>query len=170
MTDKNRAYIDAQNLYLGTTKTADSWKIDLKKFRTYLHEKYRVAEAYYFFGAFDPDQQDMYAAIQRYGYILYFREHGIKLTGKKKGNVDVDIVFTIMRSLYLKEDFNKIVLVSGDGDYRRMVDFLIKEGRFEKLLFPCEEYASSLYKSLTSTYFDCLDRADMRVKLGLASK
>jgi len=31
-----------------------------------------------------------------------------------------------------KEEFDKVILVSGDGDYFRMVDFLVKENRFKK--------------------------------------
>jgi uncharacterized LabA/DUF88 family protein len=170
VTVRNQAFIDAQNLHLGTTKAAQPWKVDLKKFRVYLEQKYRVSEAYYFFGAFDPEQQDMYTSIQQSGYVLIFREHGMKLTGKKKGNVDVDIVFNIMRKLYLREDFDKVVLVSGDGDYKRMVDFLIKENKFEKILFPCNAYASSLYKPLTSKFCSCIDGPDMRVKFGFVQK
>lgn len=166
----NYAFIDAQNLHLATTTAEEYWKIDLLKFRVYLKEKLRVTKAYYFFGVFDEKQKDMYEAIQEYGYILVFREHGIGLVGKKKGNVDTDIVFSIMRKLYEKEEFDRVVIVSGDGDYKRMIDFLIKEERFEKILLPCKKYASSLYKSLTAKYFQYLDGPDMRVKLGLRPK
>jgi hypothetical protein len=51
-----------------------------------------------------------------------------------------------------------------------MVDFLIKEGRFKKILLPCQKYASSLYKSLTAEYFSYIDGCDMRVKIGLPLK
>ena len=68
------------------------------------------------------------------------------MMGKKKGNVDSDIIFHTMKKLYKKEDFTKIVLVSGDGDYKLLVDFLIEENRFEKILFPDRKRASSLYK------------------------
>jgi uncharacterized LabA/DUF88 family protein len=34
------------------------------------------------------------------------------MKGKKKGNVDVDIVFEIMRRLIDEDDFEKIVLVT----------------------------------------------------------
>ncbi len=33
--------------------------------------------------------------------------------------------------------------VSGDGDYRMLVDFLIKEKRFDKILFPDGKRRSS---------------------------
>lgn len=59
------------------------------------------------------------------------------------------------------------MLVSGDGDYKLVVDFLIEENRLEKVLFPNKKYASSLYKKLGSTYFDYLDNKDIKNKIGL---
>jgi uncharacterized LabA/DUF88 family protein len=94
-----------------------------------------VTEAYYFLGAYNPDLVDLYTSIQRHGYILMFREHIQKMTGNKKGNVDTDIVFSIMQKLYKKEKFDNVLLVSGDSDYYRMVKFLIEEKRFAKLLW-----------------------------------
>ena len=64
-----------------------------------------------------------------------------------------------------KENFDKIIIVSGDGDYKMLIDFLIEEKRFEKILFPDSRYASSLYKKLGSTYFDYLDLPDIRSKI-----
>jgi hypothetical protein len=55
-----------------------------------------------------------------------------------------------------KEIFDKTVLISGDGDYRMLVDFLIEENRFKKILFPNKKFASSLYKKITRVYFDYL--------------
>jgi uncharacterized LabA/DUF88 family protein len=79
------------------------------------------------------------------------------MTGKKKGNVDTDIVFLIMSKLYKKEDFDKVILVSGDGDYKRMVSFLIEENRFAKLIVPSRHHMSSLYNKVDSTFVDALD-------------
>jgi len=87
------------------------------------------------------------------------------MLGKKKGNVDSDIIFNIMKRLYKKENFDKIVLVSGDGDYKILVDFLIEENRFEKILFPDRQYRSSLYKKLSNQYFVYLDDRDIKNKI-----
>jgi len=87
------------------------------------------------------------------------------MLGKKKGNVDTDIVFAVMKKLYRHETFDKIVLVSGDGDYKMLVDFLIEEKRFEKILFPDFKRASSLYKKITRKYFDGLDRNGVKEKI-----
>ena len=43
---KNIAFIDAQNLYLGTQ--SDAWNIDFQRFRVYLKDKFQVEEAYFF--------------------------------------------------------------------------------------------------------------------------
>ncbi len=63
-----------------------------------------------------------------------------------------------------KEPFDKIVLVSGDGDYKMLVDFLIEENRFKKILFPNKQFASSLYKKITRVYFDYLVNIKHRIE------
>jgi len=164
--ENNIAFIDGQNLYLGTTEHNDeSWKVDLAKFRIYLEKKYHVGEAYYFLGYVNEKYQDLYSEIQKAGFILFFKQHTAAMQGKKKGNVDTDIVFHIMKKLYKKEPFDQIVLVSGDGDYKILVDFLIEEGKLKKLLFPNRQFASSLYKKLGSELFDCLDQRDIKNKI-----
>jgi uncharacterized LabA/DUF88 family protein len=159
----NLAFIDGQNLYLGTQEKG--WDMSYSKFRTYLRDKYDVKEAYYFLGFVSEGQQDLYDNLQRDGFILNFREHSSALKGKKKGNVDSDIVFSVMKKIVDGYDFDKIVLVSGDGDYKKLVDFLVERDELEKILFPNAEYASSLYNKLGSEYFDNLSKKDIRKKL-----
>ena len=162
--ENNLAFIDGQNLYLGTNSENPAWKVDLAKFRRYLTEKYFVQKAYYFLGFVDEDNQGLYDNIQEAGFILKFREHNSTMMSKKKGNVDTDIVFDIMKRMYKKEPFDKIVLVTGDGDYKMLVDFLIAESKFEKILFPNKQFASSLYKKLPSKYYDYLNNIKHKIK------
>lgn len=70
-----------------------------------------------------------------------------------------------MKKLYKKEDFDKILLVSGDGDFRLLVDFLIEENRFAKILFPDQKFASSLYKYLGDEYICNLNNQGIRKKI-----
>ncbi len=168
---KNLAFIDGQNLYMNTTKKEiNPWKIDLVRFRIYLEKKYDVEKAYYFLGYVQEKNQELYEKIQNAGFVLLFREHNPAMIGKKKGNVDSDIIFLIMKKLYKKETFHKIILVSGDGDYKQLVDFLIEENKFEKILFPDKKFASSLYKKLGSEYFDYLENKDIKDKIELKKK
>lgn len=168
---QNQAFIDGQNVYLATTTAEDAWKIDLQRFRVYLKEKYQVERAYYFIGAADENHQDLYKMIQEAGFVLMFRKHSLEMTGHKKGNVDTDIVFEIMRKLADQEDFDKVVLISGDGDYFKMVDYLINKNRLEKLLAPSYRSMSSLYKQyIDRAYYDFLDATGTKKKIALSKK
>ncbi len=160
---KNIAFIDGQNLHLGTKESG--WTIDHKKFRTYLLEKYNIIEAYYFIGFVSGEEQKLYDKLQKSGFILNFRDHSSILKGNKKGNVDCDIVFSVMKKLVENESFNKVFLVSGDGDYIKMVDFLVEKGLFGKMLFPNKKFASSLYTKLGSEFYDYLESDDIKAKI-----
>ncbi len=164
----NIAFVDGQNLHLGTR--GDGWSIDHRKFRIYLAEKYHVQEAYYFLGFVSDDEQDLYDKLQKAGFILCFREYSSALRGSKKGNVDSDIIFSVMKKIADGDSFGKIFLVSGDGDYKKLVDYLVKKGRFGKMLFPNRKFASSLYRTLGGEYFDYLNTEDVRAKIAYSRK
>lgn len=167
----NIAYIDGQNLYLATTKHPMlPWRIDLTRFRVYLREKYHVQDAYYWLGYVDNDHDELYDEIQKAGFILKFREHNPTMKSTKKGNVDTDIVFEIMLRMFRKEPFDGVVLVSGDGDYKRLVEFLVGEDKLTKLLFPNRQRASSLYRTVNNRHYDDLSRLDIREKIGKRKK
>jgi uncharacterized LabA/DUF88 family protein len=186
MINNNLAFIDGQNLHLGTIKCfvcsknkniefkdmafndcdcGKAWMIDNFKFRTYLQDNYSVKEAYYFLGFLNEDFQELYSELQKAGFIVVFREHSKGMTGTKKGNVDTDIVFEMMKSLIENNDFNKMVLVSGDGDYKKTVDYIISKNKFERILFPNGSKASSLYNNLDNTYKLSLDRYTVRPRI-----
>ena len=163
----NVAYVDGQNLYMGTTQSDPKWHVDLARLREYLRRKYNVDRAYYYLGYVQEgaNYDGLYETIQSAGFILVFREHNSAMIGKKKGNVDADIIFSIMKRLYQKDKFDKVVLVSGDGDYKMLVDFLIEENRFARILFPNRRYRSSLYAKLEPKYYDSLDNPAVKAKI-----
>ena len=158
----NIAFIDGQNLYCEVTKKG--WKVDLQKFRNFLAQKFSVTEAHYFLGYVMEENTNLYYALQKSGFIVSFREHSQAMAGKKKGNVDVEIVFEMMRNLIDNpENFDKIVLVSGDGDYKKCVEYLIKKDKFLRVLFPSKHH-SSLYKKIDNKYKLRLE--DIKNKIG----
>lgn len=159
----NLAFVDGQNLHLGTVQSG--WKIDYKKLRIYLKDKYHVVEAYYFIGYVSEDQRALYDSLTKAGFNIIFKEHNSALKGQKKGNVDTDIVFEMMKNLVDNKDFSKTLLISGDGDYKKVVDYLITKQKFVKILFPNKRFASSLYASLGNEYWDFLESKDVRAKI-----
>jgi uncharacterized LabA/DUF88 family protein len=168
----NYAYIDGQNLHMGTSKSVPSWAVDLKRLRVYLSEKYSVSKAFYYLGYIQVGvvAEKLYEEIQSAGFVLVFRQHNSAMLGKKKGNVDSDIIFNVMKRIQLAENFDKVVLVSGDGDYKMLVDFLIEIGRFKKILFPNKKFSSSLYKEISSEFFASLDQVGVKQKIQVPKK
>ena len=101
---------------MGTTKAQDPWKVDLAKFRIYLKQKYNVHKSYYYLGFVQEKFQDLYEEIQSAGFILVFRQHNPAMLGKKKGNVDSDIILNAMVRLHRNEDFENRVNVRNCGN------------------------------------------------------
>ena len=87
---------------------------------------------------------------------------------KKKGNVDTDIVFTVMSKVIDDKDMKDVILVSGDGDYFKMVKYLIEKKRFCKLLALNRHSTSSLYRVFTPRYVGFLNDKDAKKKISLA--
>ncbi|MHA1574751.1 MAG: hypothetical protein ACTSXL_01210 [Alphaproteobacteria bacterium] len=82
--ENNFAFIDGQNLHMGTKSEKPAWIVDFFKFREYLRKKYDVTHAYYFLGFVIDGKNDLYDKIQEAGFILKFREHNSAMLGKKK--------------------------------------------------------------------------------------
>lgn len=163
----NQAFIDGQNLTLSTKNDHNPWKVDLYKFRKYLSKKYGVKYAFYFLGFMNEDLKKLYLRLQDAGFILIFRSHNEDQKSNKKGNVDTDVVFTMMKNFHEENDLNKVYLVSGDGDYFKTTNYLKKHGKLGKVLFPTHERASSLYRKLGNDYYDYLDWTTVKDKIEL---
>ena len=159
--ENNIAFIDGQNLHLWLQ--SDGWKIDDKKFRIFLKDQFQVQEAYYFLGFVSEEEQELYHSLQRAGFIVSFREHSAALKWKKKWNVDVDIVFEVMKKIIENEKFDQIVLVSGDWDYIKLVDYLIKKLLLKRIFFPNKNH-SSLYKKIGNKYYYYLKDAKKKLE------
>ena len=134
----NIAFIDGQNLYMWLP-----WKLDYTRFRVYLKDKYHIEEAYYFIG-YD-DENWLYVRLQQAGFIVTFNPHKESQMSTKKWNVDVNLAFHMMKS-FIENDSHQIMLISGDGDYKPVIEYLIHKKRFLRILAPNMQYCSSLYK------------------------
>jgi len=151
---KNYAFIDSQNLNLGIKSC--SWHLDYKKFRLYLTNKFHVSEAFLFIGQL-PGNEALYTFLQRCGYILVFKPTlEIKKNGQKivKGNVDAELVLHTMIEI---SHFDKAIIVSGDGDFHCLIEYLVKVDKLGKLLVPNKKYSGLLRKFNTGSYIQQLE-------------
>jgi len=137
---RNFAFIDGQNLYLGIKSLG--WGLDYKKFRVYLKEKYAVKTAFIFLG-YLPANQRLYGALEESGYKLVFKPVIPNSRGEPKGNVDADLVFQAMLD-YNK--YNQAVIVTSDGDFYRLVQYIYSQGKLKAVLSPYDKTCSVLLK------------------------
>ncbi len=141
-TKSNFAFIDSQNLNLGTKSAG--WSLDFRKFRLYLKNKYGVGKAYLFIGQM-AGQESLYDRLQNMGYHLIFKPTTeYKVNGKTmvKGNVDAELVLYAAAKVFTKYD--KAIIVSGDGDFHCLVEYLLEKDKLLKLLTPNKHYSSLL--------------------------
>lgn len=117
--ENNVAYIDGANLHKGVESSA--WKLDYRKFRSWIRQKFGVTDAYLFIGLI-PKHADLYTSLQSAGYKLVFKEIVYDGTGKAKGNCDADLVLQAARDYYENHPAS-VLLVSSDGDYAPLVRF-----------------------------------------------
>jgi len=145
-----------------------SWNMDYKKFRIYLKDKYKIEKAYYFLW-FKEKENWLYENLQEAWFILIFNLKPEHLKSEKKWNIDVNLTFHAMKKLVdEKDDFDNIVLISWDWDYKAVVDYFIEKKKFLKVIVPNKKFASSLYrhkKHLDPKYFTILDNEWIRLKI-----
>lgn len=160
---KNYAFIDWQNLHLWTS--TEWWIIDPFKLKVYLRDKYKISKAYYFLWYVKDENNWLYTRLQEAWFIVVFKKQMVEMTSNKKWNIDSDMIFTVMEKLLEEwEQFNKIVLVSWDWDFKILVDYLIKKERFEKILFPNKKFTSSMYKWINLIYKDYLVNSKTKIE------
>lgn len=139
----NYAFIDSQNVNLGVK--SQGWLLDFKRLRVFLKDKYQVERAFLFIG-YVPGNEALYASLQLYGYVCIFKPTlEIKFEGqtKTKGNVDAELV---LHSMIEYLNYEKALILSGDGDFHCLVEYLNSKGKLLKVIVPNHRYSSLLRK------------------------
>lgn len=126
-TENNFAFIDAQNLYLGLR--AEGWKLDYKRFRVYLKEKYSVQKAYMFMG-YVPENWKIYRFLSDIGFVLIFKTI-FDIDDQIKGNCDGEMILQAAIDIPF---YDQAVIVTGDGDFYCLVKYLKSINKLKKIL------------------------------------
>ena len=137
----NYAFIDSQNLNLAIRD--QGWKLDFAKFKQYLSVKYSVSKCFLFIG-YVPDNQRMYTQLQKLGYVIIFKPT-LMQKGIIKGNCDAELV---LHAMIEYSNYERAVVVTGDGDFFCLVDYLQSQSKLEALLIPNQKVYSSLLKKI----------------------
>lgn len=117
------AFIDASNIIYGAR--SEGWFIDQKKLFIYLKNKFQISKAFFYYGkdSKDPKKEAFLKKLEQFGYILRVKE--IKRFGKRiKANCDVDLTMDMLIKI---EEYNKAIVLTGDGDFAPLFIYLISK-------------------------------------------
>lgn len=147
----NYAFIDSQNLNIGTQKVG--WKVDWRKFRIFLEERYNVKKAFLFIG-YMQENEALYEQMHSLGYVVVLkptvepqREQADSTEPQEdtkrlvKGNIDADLVLFAMKEI---NNYKKAVIVSGDGDFYTLCEYLDKNNKLQAIMTPNWQYSTLL--------------------------
>lgn len=127
--ENNFCFIDMQNLYKSVRE--DGWKIDWKKFRTYLKDKFQVTKAVIFMG-YIKSNQGFYGYLKNAGFEIEFRTVNILSDGTiDGGNVDADITGFAFDK---KNEYTKAIFVADDADYTNSLLRLKKQNKLKLVI------------------------------------
>jgi len=134
------AFIDSQNLNLGIK--SQGWKLDWRKFRQYLKNKYHADRAFTFIG-YKAGNEALYTRMQQMGYVVILKPTLELHDGSVKGNVDAELV---LHTMIEYPRYHKAIIVSGDGDFHCLVEYLVNKNKLLCVLAPNKHYSSLLRK------------------------
>ncbi len=160
----NFAYIDGANLHKGIGSLG--WNMDYKRFRVWLSEKYGVKSAYLFLGLI-PRYGKLYKYLQESGFTLVFKEVVYGGDGKAKGNCDADLVLQTACDTY-ENKFEKAIIVSSDGDYAGLINFLQEKKKLLTIISPGNEKKCSILLKRTGAKISYIN--DQYSKLKISQK
>ena len=110
-----------------------------------------------------PGNEALYTRLQNAGYIVIFKPTlEYKKRGEKhtKGNVDAEL---ILHAMIEYPNYDKAIIVSGDGDFHCLIDYLKKQEKLLHVMIPNSRKYSALLRTFRK-YFVYLD--NLKQKLG----
>jgi uncharacterized LabA/DUF88 family protein len=129
--EKIALFIDGANLY-GATRALD-FDIDYRKMLRYFSDQGYLLRAYYYTALVEDQEYSSlrplidWLAYNGYKVVTKAAREFTNAEGRRKvkGNIDIELAVDAMD---MAEKVDHIVLFSGDGDYRRLVEALQRRG------------------------------------------
>ena len=136
MSEQNRRdirvgiFVDVANIHAAVSEYMSS-KLDYKKLMDHiLANKYKLFRAIAYAVKFSDDIDNWIHTVGGFGYEVKSKEPTELPGGRRKANWDIDLCLDVVEMIEL---IDMIVLVSGDGDFVRLVRWCQHKGRIVKV-------------------------------------
>ena len=126
-------FVDVQNLYYSAKQLYNA-KVNFNSIlKTAVAGRQLVRAIAYVIKADIKEEKNFYDALERIGFEVKAKDLQVFITGAKKGDWDVGIA---MDSIKMAPKLDTVVIVSGDGDFRSLLEHLRAMGcRTEVIAF-----------------------------------
>ena len=123
-------FVDVANIHAAATEQM-SGKLDYEKLMSHiLGNKYKLFRAIAYAVKFSDDIENWIHTIEGFGYEVRSKEPTELPDGKRKANWDVDLCLDVVEMIDL---IDMVIIVSGDGDFVRLVNWCQHKGRIVKV-------------------------------------
>jgi len=118
-------FVDVSNMYY-SAKNLHNAKVDFGKLLSMVVGERKLIRAFaYVIRANIEQENTFFEALEKRGYEVRIKDLQIFMGGEKKGDWDVGLCMDVIR---LIPKIDALVLVSGDGDYKDLLDYAISQG------------------------------------------
>lgn len=168
-TDKIALFIDGANLY-GTAKTL-GFDIDYKRLLTEFAGRGNLLRAYYYTALVEDQEYSSirplidWLAYNGYRVVTKAAKEYYDREGRRKIRANMEIELAV-DALELAEHVNHIVLFSGDGDFRRLVEALQRKGCKVTVVSTLQTQPPMIADDLRRQADFFLDLANLQTKVG----
>lgn len=141
-------FVDVQNIYY-TCRDVFQRSFNYHVFWQHVSDHCTIKSAYaYAIDRDDPQQQKFQSALRHIGFEVQLKPYISRSDGSSKGDWDVGITMDIMRHA---AELDKIILLSGDGDFAPLLSYVSQQYNIETEVWGVETLtARSLVKSATN--------------------
>ncbi|MDD5040729.1 MAG: NYN domain-containing protein [Patescibacteria group bacterium] len=134
-------FVDVQNLYY-SAKNLYGAKVNFGEvLKAALDNRQLIRAMAYVIKAQNPDEQKFFEALDKQGFEVKTKDLQVFFGGNKKGDWDIGIAMDAIR---LSPKVDSIVLVTGDGDFIPLVEYLKNHGQFVEIVAFAESASSQL--------------------------
>ncbi|MBI4414880.1 MAG: NYN domain-containing protein [Candidatus Kerfeldbacteria bacterium] len=135
------AFVDVQNMYYSAKHLHQS-KVNFGKIlEAAVADRKLIRAIAYVIKAEAPEEQSFFEALDKQGFEVKYKELQVFFGGAKKGDWDVGLAMDAVR---LSPRLDVVVIVSGDGDYVPLVEYLQNHGVIVEVLAFGESTSSKL--------------------------
>lgn len=118
-------FVDVQNMYY-SAKNIHQSKVNFGKIlETAVSDRKLIRALAYVIKAEAPEEQSFFDALDKQGFEVKYKDLQVFVGGAKKGDWDVGLAIDAVK---LASRLDVVVIVSGDGDYIPLVEYLKNSG------------------------------------------